>query len=90
MTWMAWTAPTAAFFIGIGLALSALTLFELRWPSHKRRGFLPLATTRGDRFFIGLLSAAFIHLACLGLAPSAVSWATGLSLLWAMLVLWRG
>ena len=57
MTWMAWTAPTAAFFIGIGLALSALTLFELRWPSHKRRGFLPLATTRGDRFFIGLLSA---------------------------------
>ena len=90
MTWMAWTAPTAAFFIGIGLALSALTLFELRWPSHKRRGFLPLVTTRGDRFFIGLLSAAFIHLACLGLAPSAVLWATGLSLLWAMLVLWRG
>ena len=90
MTWMGWTAPTAAFFIGIGLALCAMTLFELRWPTLKRRGFLPLATTRGDRFFISLLSAAFIHLLFLGFLPEAVAWASGLSVVWALLVLWRG
>ena len=33
----------------------------------ERRGFLPMATTRGDRLFIGLLGAAYIHLAWLGL-----------------------
>jgi predicted small integral membrane protein len=90
MTWMAWTAPTAAFFITLGLALCAMILLELRWPTVKQRGFLPLATTRGDRFFISLLSAAFIHLLFLGLVPDAITWAGGLSVLWALLVLWRG
>ncbi len=27
-----------------------------------RKGFLPIATTRGDRLFIGLLSAAYVNL----------------------------
>ena len=31
-------------------------------PTIERRGFLPMATTRGDRLFIGLLGAAWIHL----------------------------
>jgi hypothetical protein len=33
-----------------------------------RKGFLPMATTRGDRLFIGLLSAAYINLALVGWA----------------------
>ena len=32
-----------------------------------RRGFLPIATTRGDRLFISLLSGAYINLAWTGL-----------------------
>jgi len=67
-----------------------MILVELRWPTIKQRGFLPLATTRGDRFFISLLSAAFIHLLFLGLLPDAITWAGGLSVLWALLVLSRG
>jgi predicted small integral membrane protein len=33
-----------------------------------RKGFLPIETTRGDRLFIGLLSAAYVNLAFLGLS----------------------
>ena len=67
MSWMAWTLPTALFFGAIGFSLLLLTLWELRSPTVLRRGFLPIATSRGDRFFISLLSAAFVHLAWLGL-----------------------
>ena len=66
MSWMAWTLPSALFFIGIAVSLIVMTVLELRMPTTLRRGFLPMATTRGDRFFISLLSAAFIHLAWLG------------------------
>lgn len=66
MDWMAWTLPTALFFGAIALSLVVMTALELKWPTVPRRGHLPMATTRGDRFFISLLSAAFIHLAWLG------------------------
>jgi predicted small integral membrane protein len=44
-----------------------MTLWELRAPTVARKGFLPLVTTRGDRLFIGLLTAAYINLAWTGL-----------------------
>ena len=72
MQWMAWTLPTALFFITIGLALFSLTLLELYRPTRIRRGLLPLATTRGDRFFICLLAAAFIHVAFLAVSDGPV------------------
>ena len=87
MSWMAWTLPTALFFVTIGMALVVMTLLELRYPTLQRQGFLPLPTTRGDRFFISLLSAAFIHLLFLGLLPGAVLWASAVSAAWAVLVL---
>ena len=87
MSWMAWTLPTALFFATIGMALVVMTLLELRYPTLQRQGFLPLSTTRGDRFFISLLSAAFIHLLFLGLLPGAVLWASAVSAAWAVLVL---
>ena len=67
MQWMAWTLPTAIFFLAMAVSLIAMTLAELKWPTTERRGILPMATTRGDRFFISLLSAAYIHLAWLGM-----------------------
>jgi predicted small integral membrane protein len=66
--WMAWTVPVAVFFITIGLMLAGMTVWELRSPTLLRKGFLPIATTRGDRLFIGLLGAAYINLAFIGLA----------------------
>lgn len=72
--WMVWTLPTAVFFICIGLMLAAMTFWELKSPTSLRKGFLPIATTRGDRLFIGLLVAAYINLGFLGLAGSMAEW----------------
>ena len=66
MEWMAWTLPTALFFVAVGVLLSCMTVFELRRPCVERRGFLPLVTSRGDRLVIGLLASAYLHLAVIG------------------------
>lgn len=66
-SWMAWTPPVAIFFTCIGLMLVVMTVWQIRSPSIERKGLLPIATTRGDRLFIGLLSAAYVNLAWTGL-----------------------
>ena len=79
-SWMAWTQPVAIFFVAIGLMLVVMTLWELRVPTIARKGFLPLVTTRGDRLFIGLLSAAYINLAWTGLTDMTQWGAAAMSL----------
>ena len=76
--------PTAVFFSAIALLLVSMTIWEVRRPTRETRGFLPIATTRGDRLFISLLSAAFIHLAWLALFASLLPVASVVSLLWAV------
>ena len=66
--WMAWTTPVAVFFVCIALMLVAMTVWEIKSPTVMRKGFLPMETTRGDRLFIGLLCAAYVNLAFLGLS----------------------
>ena len=67
MAWMAWTPATAAFFVAVG---PAACRHDLRSPAARpaieRVGVLGIATTRGDRLFVSLVLAAFIHLAWLG------------------------
>jgi len=72
--WMAWTTPVAVFFVCIAAMLVGMTVWELRAPTTLRKGFLPIATTRGDRLFIGLLTAAYINLAWVGLAGRIAGW----------------
>jgi predicted small integral membrane protein len=68
LTWMAWTWPTAAFFIFILACLCSMSVWEYFSPGGSpRRGILSLDTTRGDRLFISLLGSAFIFLAWLGI-----------------------
>ncbi|AXY43511.1 DUF2160 domain-containing protein [Halomonas sp. JS92-SW72] len=88
MDWMVWTTPTAIFFAAIAAILVGMTAWELASPTVERRGFLPIATTRGDRLFIGLLSAAYIHLAVVGFTELSIWLALGASVLW-LLVLMR-
>ncbi|MGB6006897.1 DUF2160 domain-containing protein [Castellaniella sp.] len=72
--WMVWTVPTAVFFICIAVLLVGMTLWEIRSPTVLRKGYLPMATTRGDRLFIGLLVAAYINLGFLGLGEQIMDW----------------
>ena len=67
MDWMAWTFPTALFFITIASILIVFTFLAIKFPETPRRGVLGTETTRGDRLFITLLGSAFINLAWLGL-----------------------
>lgn len=88
MGWMAWTLPTIVFFSGIGILLVLMTAWQFVSPTVERKGFLPMQTTRGDRLFIGLLTAAYIHLAWLGLAAGAnLWWAFVLSVIWLLVLL---
>ena len=87
MSWMAWTTPTAIFFLCIAVGIITMTLAELRWPTQERRGWLPMSTTRGDRFFISLLSAAYVHLTWLAVSDAPVVLASLLSVILAGLIM---
>lgn len=73
-SWMAWTTPVAVFFVCIGLMLAGMTVWEIKSPTIMRKGFLPIATTRGDRLFIGLLLAAYVNLIWLGMGGKLMQW----------------
>lgn len=72
--WMAWTLPVAIFFTCIVLMLIGMTLWEFKSPTTMRRGFLPMATTRGDRLFVGLLAAAYLNLIFIGISGKLAVW----------------
>jgi len=71
MAWMAWTLPTGVFFSAIALLLVVFSAWGVRSPSVPRRGFLPMATTRGDRLFVGLLGSAYVNLAWIGITDTS-------------------
>lgn len=87
LEWMAWTLPTAVFFIMIALILTAMGIWQVMSPSIERRGFLPIATTRGDRLFIGLLGSAYIQLAWLGLTDLSLYFALAIAVVWMIIVM---
>jgi predicted small integral membrane protein len=72
--WMAWTLPVAVFFSCIALMLAGMTVWELKSPTVARKGWLPIATTRGDRLFIGLLLAAYVNLAFVAVSERMIAW----------------
>ena len=99
--WMAWTTPVAVFFSCIALMLAGMTVWEIKSPTTMRKGFLPMQTTRGDRLFVGLLTAAYINLIFIGLAGKFMAWfgleqepsiwiAFVISMAWLLLVLRKG
>ena len=85
LSWMAWTLPTAAFFVVVALLLVGMGLWEYVSPGgNPRIGILRFETTRGDRLFVSLLGAAFITLAWLGLVGPNLWWALALSVVYAI------
>jgi predicted small integral membrane protein len=84
---MAWTQPTAIFFIVIFCLLVTMGIWEaIRPGGGPRVGILRFETTRGDRLFLSLLGSAFIHLAWLLFVGVNLWWAMVVSLLYAVLV----
>ena len=86
--WMYWTAPTAIFFITIFMMIAGMFVWELVSPTIERRGFLKIPTTRGTRFFVGLLGSAYIHLAWIGLTDYSLWIAFYIAIAW-MVVMMR-
>ena len=68
IAWMAWTVPTAIFFVMLSLTLGVMTWLAVAYPEAERLGILRIPTTRGDRLFISLVLAAVIHLLWIALA----------------------
>jgi predicted small integral membrane protein len=67
IAWMAWTLPTAIFFVMLALTLATMTWLAVAYPEAERVGVLRIPTTRGDRLFISLILTAVIHLVWIGL-----------------------
>jgi predicted small integral membrane protein len=66
IAWMAWTLPTAIFFVLLASTLAVMTGLAIAYPEAERVGILRIPTTRGDRLFISLIMAAVIHLLWIG------------------------
>jgi len=66
IAWMAWTLPTAIFFVMLAMTLAVMTWLAVAYPEAERLGILHIPTTRGDRLFISLIVAAVIHLLWIG------------------------
>jgi predicted small integral membrane protein len=66
IAWMAWTPPTAIFFVLLSMTLAVMTWLAVAYPEAERVGILRIPTTRGDRLFISLISTAVIHLLWIG------------------------
>ena len=87
LSWMAWTWPTAGFFIFILFCLVAMSVWERFAPgAAPRRGILSLNTTRGDRLFISLLGSAFICLIWLAVMGTPLWGGIGISAAFAIAV----
>ena len=67
IAWMAWTLPTAIFFVLLSMTLAVMTWLAVAYPEAERVGVLRIPTTRGDRLFISLIMTAVIHLLWIGL-----------------------
>lgn len=85
--WMYWTVPTAIFFTTIGLLIAGMLVWELVSPTIERTGFLRVPTTRGTRFFVGLLGSAYVHLAWIGLTDLNLWLAMPTSIVWMGIVM---
>ena len=74
LDWMQWTPPTAAFFVVLAVALTGMTIWDVRSPSVKTQGFLPVAFTRGERFFLSVVLFFGVMLLWLAFLPEVSLW----------------
>ena len=54
IAWMAWTAPTAIFFVLLAMTLFVMTWLAAAYPEAERVGILRIPTTRNYTLFLSL------------------------------------
>ena len=81
LAWMAWTWTTAIFFAFIACSLTILTLLAIYRPERPRIGARGFPTTRGDRFSVSLLCAAFLQILWIRFGGGALWYPLGASAL---------
>jgi predicted small integral membrane protein len=90
LEWMAWTPGTAIFVAVVFASLLGLAVLAAFRPPVPRRGFLPIATTLGDRIYVGLLGVGFIFIALIALTALPLTVGLGLAVVWMAAVLLKG
>lgn len=68
-----WVHPVWQFWVGIGIFISIIPIIafiNVQWKLEPRKGFLPMETTLGVRFFISTMAFIYIHLGWLLLVPT--------------------
>ena len=89
--WMYWTYPSAIFLASLFIAITGLAVWDMASPCIPRKGFLPIVTTRGDRFFIGVISTLLIHLIWIAAFQVSFLWIASLiSVSWFTLLGFKG
>jgi predicted small integral membrane protein len=71
LTWMQWTPLTLGLLIALFAALTVLTVWDIRSPSIRRKGFLPVGFTRGERFFLSVVIFLATMIFWLAFLPNA-------------------
>jgi predicted small integral membrane protein len=87
LSWMAWTWPTAAFFIVVVFSIVSMGVWEHYSPGgNPRRGLFGLDTTRGDRLFISWLGTGFINMGWLAFYGAPLWGGLILAIIWFVFV----
>ena len=56
LTWMQWTPLTGVIFVGVVSTLVFMSIWDIRSPSIRRKGFLPVGFTRGERLYLSVVT----------------------------------
>jgi len=75
LEWMFWTSQTAILFTIVFTCMFVLLILDRFWPSKPRKGLFPIETTRGDRFFLGVMFIIGIGLLWLNITALPIEWA---------------
>ncbi|MET8861806.1 DUF2160 family membrane protein [Nonomuraea sp. NPDC004580] len=86
LEWMVWTVPTALAFAGLALLLVVMAVWARISPPVARRGFLRIETDRGDRLYIGLISAAVVLAGWIAITDLSMWLALGCAVLVAVVI----
>jgi predicted small integral membrane protein len=74
LDWMHWTWQSGIAFLLLAGLLVGLAILDQFHPGYSRKGFLPMATTRGDRVFLSIVTLVALLLLQLKFLPDESSW----------------